>query len=437
LLAANCTLPGNFERVVHRLRRLLTIQGGAMKFKENAFFWLLTAGAVIALGLALDGGREPKGFFTAVRVCVCFASAYAAVKAYRGQRETWAWLLGANAALYNPFVLVHLARSTWNLVDLADVALLLSAAVVLRVRDESPAPLRGTADAMPARAAALVRVREHQTPSSTELALWMLLLALSLAGGFLGQYYALLEGTTQDLAHRNIVGTATLGLAFWAYVIARLRRWRRPGRIALGCFLSGVVMVLAAMAAAGYTNGSETRDVLASIGRFDPALEARLRAGHDSPGEQLSAMLPSSLRRALEQAPDAAVLAFSDERYALVEGSHANASTARCEAVFNGSDDFQLSEIEQRRMMQAMGDLFSAAAAAHKPAATEADRSAAAAALAGLYKKIDPTGLLGNQGKPDAIPLMEPCATYSQLMDELRAMSPKESAAIVRAMAGG
>ena len=73
----------------------------------------------------------------AVRVAVCFASAYAAVRAYRAKREAWSWLLGANAALYNPFVLVRLTRDIWNLVDLADIAVLVAAAIVLRVRGET------------------------------------------------------------------------------------------------------------------------------------------------------------------------------------------------------------------------------------------------------------------------------------------------------------
>ena len=102
-----------------------------MKFKQNAFLWLLTGCAAVALASALVADEGPGGLFVAVRVVVCFASAYAAVKAYQTKREVWTWLLGANAALYNPFVLVRLTRDIWNVVDLADIALLISAGVAL------------------------------------------------------------------------------------------------------------------------------------------------------------------------------------------------------------------------------------------------------------------------------------------------------------------
>ena len=105
-----------------------------MKFQQNAFLWLLAGCGAVALAGALVANQEPGGFFVAVRVVVCFASAYAAVRAYQTKREVWTWLLGANAALYNPFVLVHLTRNIWNLVDLAGIALLLAAGVALRVR---------------------------------------------------------------------------------------------------------------------------------------------------------------------------------------------------------------------------------------------------------------------------------------------------------------
>ena len=108
-----------------------------MKYKSNVFLWLLTGSGAIALAWALLTEHHPKGFFVAVRVVVCFASTYAAVAAYKTKREIWTWLLGANAALYNPFVPVHLTREVWNFVGLADITLLIAAGILLRTRDES------------------------------------------------------------------------------------------------------------------------------------------------------------------------------------------------------------------------------------------------------------------------------------------------------------
>jgi hypothetical protein len=45
-------------------------------------------------------------------------------------------------------------------------------------------------------------------------------------------------------------------LAFWGYVIARLRRWRHPWRVALGSLLAGVVTLFAGAATGGYIKGT-------------------------------------------------------------------------------------------------------------------------------------------------------------------------------------
>lgn len=104
-----------------------------------------------------------------------------------------------------------------------------------------------------------------------------MLLFLTLAGVFLSQYYAYMEGTTQSQAQSRNVGSATLGLAFWGYIVARLRRWRRPWRVALGGFLAGLATLFAASATGGYFKGVETNKVLTSIGQYDPSTTRSLR----------------------------------------------------------------------------------------------------------------------------------------------------------------
>ena len=404
-----------------------------MKFQQNAFLWLLTGCGAVALAGALAANQESGGFFVAVRVVVCFASAYAAVKAYQTKREVWTWLLGANAALYNPFVLVHLTRNIWNLVDLADIALLLAAGVALRVREEKRADLGGSGGMSPLVPAVPAKAKEYRTPSKTELAIWLLLLFLCLAGVFMSQYYAYVEGTSQSDAQSRNVGSATLGLAFWAYVIARVRRWRRPGRIALGGFVAGLVTLFVASAVGGYAKGTEMNEVLASIERFDPAVAVRLKAGTGAP---LSSLMGSSLARAIDQAPDTAVLAFMRERFAIIQ-SDSTASLTRCTAAFNGGGDFRLNSHEQLRMMRALGNLYSAAASEHRTSTTDAERSAAVASLTAAYQKIDPTGILDNEEKRKTLSETEQCGMYTRLMNELQSMPPKEGAAAIRAMTAG
>lgn len=407
-----------------------------MKLKENAFLWLLTGFGAVALALAIAAEREPTSFFVAVRAVVCFASVYAGVKAYRAKKEVWTWLLGANAALYNPFVLVHLTREIWNIVALADIALLVAASIVLRVREERPAHLSEPNSATPNAPEVTAKKKEYRTPSRTELVIWLTLLFLCLVGVFSSQYYAYyayIEGITQTQAHNRNVGSATLGLAFWTYVIARVRRWRRPGRIALGGFVAGLVTLFVASAAVGHTKGAEMREVLASIEQFDPELAARLKAGTDARGAPLSTMMSGSLSRAIEQAPDTAVVTFMTERFAIIQ-SDSPAALERCVAAFNGGGDFHLNAHEQLRMMRALGNLYSTAAATHGTSTIDTERRAAVASLTAMYKKIDPDGILDDDKTIKLLSKQQQCAMYTRLMHELQSLPPKEGAGVIRLM---
>jgi hypothetical protein len=52
---------------------------------------------------------------------------YLAYAAMASSRPGWAWLLGAMAALYNPFLRVHLDRDTWTVANMATIAILVFA----------------------------------------------------------------------------------------------------------------------------------------------------------------------------------------------------------------------------------------------------------------------------------------------------------------------
>lgn len=144
-------------------------------------------------------------------------------------------------------------------------------------------------------------------------------------------------------------------------------------------------------------------------------------------------MMRKSLARAIEQAPDAAVVAFMEERFAITQSDAANA-LQRCVAAFNGSGSFQLNTQEQQRMMGALGKLYGAAAAEPAPHATNAASGAGVDALMAVYKKVDPAGVLDDDEKRKALSDVEQCRMYTQLMSELKSMPPKEAAAAIRAM---
>lgn len=408
---------------------------GALKFRENGLLWLLSGAAVIALLAGADAGRESEGFFVGVRAVVCFASAYAAVAAFKTKRESWAWLLGANAALYNPFLLVRLTRDTWKLVDLLDIVLVLAAAVVLRARGEKPTPASDVAGPV----TAPVKARQYRTPSKPEIALWLILLALCLAGAALTQFYGVPEGAveSQKQAHSTLVGSMTFGLAFWGYVVARMSRWRRPGRVALGSFLAGLLAVVLASVAGGYARGTERNAemsaVVDQIGQFDPALAARLRAGKDGNGAALAPMMSASLTRALQQAPDAAVVTFAHTRYDLVQ-SDTSGALKRCVAAFQGGGNFGLNAPEQLQMLHAMGTLFSAAATNAQPPMGDEEMRATVARLTAVYKQVDPNDVLDDEKKRAALTEQEQCDLYTRLMQTLWTLPPRDAATAIRAM---
>jgi hypothetical protein len=81
--------------------------------------------AAALLFWALD--RHPYGYFQVLRLVVCGVAVYCAALAAQGRGSNWGWLFVACAAMFNPFVPVHLNRSVWAVIDvLAGLALLLS-----------------------------------------------------------------------------------------------------------------------------------------------------------------------------------------------------------------------------------------------------------------------------------------------------------------------
>ncbi len=73
--------------------------------------------ATLFLFAALFNGW-PYGFFTLLRFVVFVASTYIAWMAYEAQKEKWIWIFGFLAVLFNPFIVIHLNRETWGVIDL-------------------------------------------------------------------------------------------------------------------------------------------------------------------------------------------------------------------------------------------------------------------------------------------------------------------------------
>ena len=81
--------------------------------KKNIALLIATAFLFLAL---IDGW--PYGFFTMLRFVVFASSAYVAWMAYEVQKEKWVWIFGFLAVLFNPFIIIHLDREIWSVIDL-------------------------------------------------------------------------------------------------------------------------------------------------------------------------------------------------------------------------------------------------------------------------------------------------------------------------------
>ena len=85
--------------------------------------------AMLALAVA---GKHPYGFYVLLRWIACAVFAYSAFAAHRLDRPLWLWVFAAEAVLFNPFVIVHLQRETWQTLDWLAIASVIVAAAMFR-----------------------------------------------------------------------------------------------------------------------------------------------------------------------------------------------------------------------------------------------------------------------------------------------------------------
>ena len=82
----------------------------------------LILGSMIALGLALL--PLPYAYYMLLRIGICGVFAFLAYTSWQSKQEGLAWILGITAAIYNPFVPLHLGRELWSLINIVTIGLL-------------------------------------------------------------------------------------------------------------------------------------------------------------------------------------------------------------------------------------------------------------------------------------------------------------------------
>ena len=85
-------------------------------------FWIGIAGLLFAAALPL-----PYGFYSFLRIAVCAFSIAVTFAIYSetSRFTLWCAILLAIAALFNPFIPVHLSKSVWSVLDVVAGALFL------------------------------------------------------------------------------------------------------------------------------------------------------------------------------------------------------------------------------------------------------------------------------------------------------------------------
>ena len=66
----------------------------------------------------------PYAYYMLLRIGMCGVFAYFAFLSYQSKQEGLTWVLGITAAVYNPFVPLHLGREVWSIINLATIGLL-------------------------------------------------------------------------------------------------------------------------------------------------------------------------------------------------------------------------------------------------------------------------------------------------------------------------
>ena len=99
--------------------------------KKNIVLLVATAFLFLAL---FDGW--PYGFFTLLRFAVFAISAYVAWMSYEAKKEKWVWIFGFLAVLFNPFIVIHLNREIWSVIDFIVGVFMIVSVFVLKLESK-------------------------------------------------------------------------------------------------------------------------------------------------------------------------------------------------------------------------------------------------------------------------------------------------------------
>jgi hypothetical protein len=88
--------------------------------KKNIFISEVIA-IVVLVGAFAD---NPYGYYQVLRWIVSGVCGYIAFESYKEKKESWMWIMGVAAILYNPIAPIYLDRSMWEVIDVLIIIIL-------------------------------------------------------------------------------------------------------------------------------------------------------------------------------------------------------------------------------------------------------------------------------------------------------------------------
>jgi len=104
-----------------------------MKLNKNKNIAIVIS--VVFLFLAMIEGW-PYGFFTLLRLVVFGTTVYLSWLAYKSKKQSWIWIFGFIALVFNPLIPLHLGRDLWMVVDLLVAGFLIISIFVFKLPKE-------------------------------------------------------------------------------------------------------------------------------------------------------------------------------------------------------------------------------------------------------------------------------------------------------------
>jgi hypothetical protein len=270
-------------------------------------------------------------------------------------------------------------------------------------------------------------------PSRSALSgLLTVFLIIVLIGSIAGLLIPVLSGAAPYAAHRNAGGF--LGVLLFTYILARVRKARQPWVWVLYAFLGLMLAYAFSGALRGYSDAKEQtrlgQSLVDAVASFDSSAASRMQGLADK--QAMMKIVAPVLLRAMQRAPDTALLAFNAAQVELITPTSDN-DVARCAAAVRGAGySFDpANEQKQANYLQNVAALIRAAA--NNPVTPDVPTADdTGPLLLPLYDRVDPSGYRNDPAKLSKLSDKDQCQIYLNFQREILALAPADAARIFR-----